>query len=138
MKDHKQQLTHKNRSQRTTSIPRAIPIYILIVYANFRLRNTKECSMSYRQSKLYIIVQNTSKTYHYSLLHPEGMNIYYLIYEQECFIRYKTRGASERFISDKARIASILKSFKSDPFFPILSVCLRKNFQYRCCISRQI
>ena len=27
------------------------------------------------------------------------------------------RGAAERFISDKARIASILNSFKNDPFY---------------------
>ena len=30
--------------------------------------------------------------------------MYYLKHEHECFIRYKTRGAAERFISDKARI----------------------------------
>ena len=51
--------------------------------------------------------------------------MYYLKHEHECFIRYKTRGAAERFISDKARI------------IPILSLCLRKNFEYRCCISRE-
>ena len=28
--------------------------------------------------------------------------MYYLKHEHECFIRYKTRGAAERFISDKA------------------------------------
>ena len=38
---------------------------------------------------------------------------YYLINEQECFIGFKTRGEAERFISDKARIASILNSFKT-------------------------
>ena len=27
--------------------------------------------------------------------------MYYLKHEHECFIRYKTRGAAERFISDK-------------------------------------
>ena len=47
------------------------------------------------------------------------------------------RGAAERFISDKARIASVLNGFKNDPFYTILSLCLRKNFQYRCCISRE-
>ena len=48
------------------------------------------------------------------------------------------RGAAERFISDKARIASVLNSFKNDLYvIPILSLCLRKNFQYRCCISRE-
>ena len=41
----------------------------------------------------------------------------YLIYEQKCFTRYKTRGAAERFISDKARIASIFNGFKNDPFY---------------------
>ena len=29
---------------------------------------------------------------------------YYLKHEHECFIRYKTRGAAERFIADKSRI----------------------------------
>ena len=43
--------------------------------------------------------------------------MYYSIDEQECFIKYETRGAAERFISDKARIASILNSFKNDPFY---------------------
>jgi hypothetical protein len=28
---------------------------------------------------------------------------YYLKHEKECFIRYKTRGAAERFTSDKTR-----------------------------------
>ena len=37
--------------------------------------------------------------------------MYYSIYEQECFIRYKD------LYSDKARIASILKYFKNDPFY---------------------
>ena len=37
--------------------------------------------------------------------------MYYLKHEHGCFIRNKTRGAAERFISDKARIASILMSF---------------------------
>ena len=36
------------------------------------LQNAKECSMSYRQSKLYKL-QRTSKNYHYSLLHPKGI-----------------------------------------------------------------
>ena len=62
--------------------------------------------------------------------------MYYLKHEHECFIRYKTRGAAERFISDKARIASVLNSFKNDPFYTHL-VTLQKNFQYRCCISRE-
>ena len=64
--------------------------------------------------------------------------MYYLKHEHECFIRYKTRGAAERFISDKARIASqeCLAS-KTIHFMPILSLCLRKNFEYRCCISRE-
>ena len=48
--------------------------------------------------------------------------MYYLIYEQE-------RGAAECFISDKARIASILNSFKNDPFYTHL-VSLQKNCQY--------
>ena len=42
---------------------------------------------------------------------------YYLKHEQECSIGYKTRGEDERFISDKARTASVLEGFKSDPFY---------------------
>ena len=49
---------------------------------------------------------------------------YYLKHEDECFIRYKTRGAVERFISDKARIASVLDSFKNDPFYTHLVTLL--------------
>ena len=63
--------------------------------------------------------------------------MYYLKHEHECFIRYKTRGAAERFISDKARIASVLIASKTIHFIPILSLCLQKNFEYRCCISRE-
>ena len=36
--------------------------------------------------------------------------MFYLKHEHECFIRYKTRGAAERFIADKARIARVLSS----------------------------
>ena len=46
------------------------------------------------------------------------------------------RGAAERFIADKAQIASVLNSLKNDPFYTHL-VTLRKNFQYRCCTSRE-
>ena len=35
--------------------------------------------------------------------------MYYLKHEHECFIRYKMRGAAERFIADKAQIASVFK-----------------------------
>ena len=38
--------------------------------------------------------------------------MYYLTYEQECFVRYKTRGTAERIISDKARIACIFNGLK--------------------------
>ena len=44
------------------------------------------------------------------------------------FIRYKMRGAAERFIADKARIAGVLNSLKTIHFILILSLCLRKNF----------
>ena len=66
-------------------------------------------------------------------------NKYYNLKDElECFIRYKTRArAVEPFMSDKARIASVVNSFKNDLFIPILSLCLTKNFQYRCCISRE-
>ena len=64
--------------------------------------------------------------------------MYYLEHENECFIRHKTRGAAERFISDKARIARVLNSLKNYLFYwLILSLCLRKNFQHRCCTSRE-
>ena len=43
--------------------------------------------------------------------------MYYLKHEHECFIRYKIRGAAERFITDKARIANVLDYLKNDPFF---------------------
>ena len=53
---------------------------------------------------------------------------YYLKHEHECFIRYKTRGAAERFISDKARIASVLNSLKNDPFYTHLVTLFTKEF----------
>ena len=43
--------------------------------------------------------------------------MYYLKHEHECSIRYKMQGAADSFISDKARIASVLNSFKNDPFY---------------------
>ena len=39
---------------------------------SFGLRNTKECSMTYRQSETYSH-KNASRTYHYSLFHPRGI-----------------------------------------------------------------
>ena len=54
--------------------------------------------------------------------------MYYLINEQECFIGFKTRGEAERFISDKARIASILNSFKNDPFYTHFFSVFAKEF----------
>ena len=53
---------------------------------------------------------------------------YYLKHEHECFIRYKMRGAAERFISDKARIASVLNNFKNDPFYTHLVTLFTKEF----------
>ena len=55
-------------------------------------------------------------------------NMYYLKHEHKCFIRYKTRGAGERFISDKARIASVLNSFKNDSFYTHLVTLFTKEF----------
>ena len=46
--------------------------------------------------------------------------MYYLKHEYECIIRYTTRGAAERFISDKTRNASVFNSFKNDPFYTYL------------------
>ena len=54
--------------------------------------------------------------------------MYYLINEQGCFIGFKTRGEAERFISDKARIASILNSFKNDPFYTHFVSVFAKEF----------
>ena len=53
---------------------------------------------------------------------------YYLKHEHECFIRYKIRGAAERFIADKARIASVLNSLKNDPFYTHLVTSFTKEF----------
>ena len=53
---------------------------------------------------------------------------YYLKHEHKCFIRYNTRGAAERFISDKARIASVLNSFKNDLFYTHLVTLFKKEF----------
>ena len=53
--------------------------------------------------------------------------MYYLKHENECFIRYKTWGAAESFISDKARIASVLNSFKNDPFYTHLVTLFTKE-----------
>ena len=52
----------------------------------------------------------------------------YSIYEQECFIRYKTRGTVERIISDKARTARVLNGVKNDPFDTPLVNLLAKEF----------
>ena len=54
--------------------------------------------------------------------------MYYLKHKHECFIRYKTRSATTRFISDKAQIASVLNSFKSDPFYTHLVTLFTKEF----------
>ena len=54
--------------------------------------------------------------------------MYYLIDKQECFIKYKTRGAAERFISDEARIASVLNIFKNDPFYTHFVSVFAKEF----------
>ena len=53
---------------------------------------------------------------------------YYLKHEQECSIGYKTRGEDERFISDKARTASVLDGFKNDPFYTHLISLFTKKF----------
>ena len=63
-----------------------------------------------------------------SLFLSIGRFKYYLKHEHECCIRYKTRGAAERFISDKARIASVLNSFKNDPFYTHLVTLFTKEF----------
>ena len=54
--------------------------------------------------------------------------MYYLKHEHECFIGYKMRGAAERFIADKARIASVLNSLKNDTFYTHLVTLFTKEF----------
>ena len=54
--------------------------------------------------------------------------MYYLKHEDECFIRYKMRGAAERFIADKTRVASVLNSLKNDPFYTHLVTFFTKEF----------
>ena len=54
--------------------------------------------------------------------------MYYLKHEHECFIRYKMRGAAERFIADKARIANVLDYLKNDPFYTQLVTIFTKAF----------
>ena len=46
----------------------------------------------------------------------------------ECFMRYKTRGASERFIPDEARIASVINSVENDAFYPHLVTVYERIF----------
>ena len=52
--------------------------------------------------------------------------MYYLKHEQECFIRYITRGAAERFISDKTRTASVLNGLKNDPSYEFIGEAIFK------------
>ena len=54
--------------------------------------------------------------------------MYYLKHEHEYLIRYKMRGASERFIADKARIASVLNGLKNYPFYTHLVTLFTKEF----------
>ena len=55
-------------------------------------------------------------------------DMYYLKHEHEYLIRYKMRGASERFIADKARIASVLNGLKNYPFYTHLVTLFTKEF----------
>ena len=54
--------------------------------------------------------------------------MYHLKHEHECFIRYKMRGAAERFIADKARIVGVLNRLKNDPFYTHLVTLFTKEF----------
>ena len=56
------------------------------------------------------------------------LHVLFKKHEHECFIRYKMRGAAERFIADKARIASVLNSLKNDPFYTHLVTLFTKEF----------
>ena len=51
----------------------------------------------------------------------------YLKHEHEFFIIYETRGAADSFIFDKARIASVLNSFKNDSFYTHLVTLFTKE-----------
>ena len=77
---------------------------------------------------LVSILFNVTRATLLSLRNHISITVYYLKHEHECFIRYKTRGAAERFISDKARIASVLNSFKNDPFYTHLVTLFTKEF----------
>ena len=53
-------------------------------------------------------------------------------------MRHKTQAQSERFLQHKTRATSVLNDLKNDSFYTHLVRPLLKNFQYRCCISREI
>jgi hypothetical protein len=58
-------------------------------------------------------------------LSHELLSTYYLKHEQ-CFIRYKNGATAECFISDKARIASVLNGLKNDPSYEFIREVILK------------
>ena len=59
------------------------------------MRNTKECSMTYRQSETYSH-KNASKTYHYSLFHPRG--IFRWSWMKQAVVLLDETGCSGKFL----------------------------------------
>ena len=57
----------------------------------------------------------------------------YVVFNLRAGVLYqiKTRGAAERIISDKARIASILNGSKNDPFYTHLVSLFAKEFSIK-------
>ena len=53
--------------------------------------------------------------------------VYHLKHELECFIRYKSEAKAKYFISDKARIASVLNGLKNDPSYKFIGEVLFKS-----------
>ena len=60
--------------------------------------------------------------------------MYYLKHEKECFIGFKTRGAAERFKSDKTRLSSVLNGFQND-YNRVISMRVVIYFLYRLRLS---
>ena len=94
-----------------------------LLWAKFEIFFSCKNRISLHQNMIYTVIYKADD-YIYECINTLLESIknkndikYYLINEQECFIGFKTRGEAERFISDKARIASILNSFKNDPFY---------------------
>ena len=77
-------------------------------------RNSREnfpCFYRVIETRFFLAFDQSAPVFLKGYFIKEYIIMYYLKHEQECFIRYKTRGDSGRFISDKARTASVLNGF---------------------------